>query len=136
MILIDTPPRPAATKWAAALLIMNGGLFLIPVTALLVFGVMHQLAPDMLATPLVLAALGASLLFAARAVWRGAHWPRRYVLVVVAGELVSIASGSTYIGAALLFVTLAALLLWGPSARQFAVTAGETAVSSRWSSSK
>lgn len=130
-VLIDTPPRPAATTWAAALLIMNGGLFLIPVTALLVFGLLPQMAPNMLATPLVLTALGASLLFAARAAWRGAHWPRQYVLVVVAGELIGLAIGYTYLGAALLFVAPASWLLWRPSARKFAASASRPPASTR-----
>jgi hypothetical protein len=129
MILIDTPLRPAATTWASALLMMNGGLFLVPVAALLVFGVLPQVAPNVLTPALVLAALGATLLFTARAVWRGAHWPRHYVIVVVVGEFIGLVIGYTYLIAALLFVAPAAVLLWQRSARRFAAAATEAPVS-------
>ena len=132
MILIDTPLRPAATRWAAALLIMNGGVFLVPLTALSVFGLLTRVMPSILTTTLVLAVLGASLLLAARAAWRGAHWPRQYALVVVAGELLGLVIGYTYLGAALLFVGPATWLLWRRSARKFAV-ASEVPISIRHS---
>ncbi|MFE5671718.1 hypothetical protein ACFQ58_08920 [Agromyces sp. NPDC056523] len=130
-VLIDPAVRPATTTWASALSTMNGGLFLVPVAALLVFGLLPQMEPSRLTTPVVLAVLGASLLFAARAAWRGAHWPRQYVLVVVAGEILGLALGYLYLGAALLFVAPAAWLLWRPSARTFAGSASQASVPSR-----
>lgn len=130
-VLIDTPHRPGATSWAAALLIMNGGLFLVPVAALLVFGLLPEMEPSRLTTPIVLAVLGASPLFAARAALRGALWPRQYVLVVLAGELLGLALGYIYLGAALLFVAPAAWLLWRPSSRNFAANARQASFPSR-----
>jgi hypothetical protein len=99
--LIDTPYLTATTKWAAALLIMDGGVCLIPFSAVLTFGGLTgrlaEFGPELLAWAVTLAIVGVTVLVTARAVWRGARWPSRCVVIVVAAEIVGLALGYTYL---------------------------------------
>ncbi|GGI47029.1 hypothetical protein BCL57_001763 [Agromyces flavus] len=125
-VLIDPAVRPAMTTWATALLIMNGGLFLIPILAMSVFGVWPLIAPDLLTAVFVLAALGITLMLAAWAAWRGSQWPRLYLLVVAVGEFVGLVMGYGYLLAALALLVPAVWLLWRPSAVAFAADASKS----------
>lgn len=120
MILIDPTMRPATTTWATALLVINGGLFLIPITAMSIFGVLPRVAPGLLSQTIVIAALALSLMLAARAAWRGSRWPRYYALVVGVGYLVGLPFGHGTLVVALILLIPAAWLLWQPSAVEFA----------------
>lgn len=120
MILIDPTTRPATTMWATALLAMNGGLFVIPITATSLFGGLGGVAPNLQTGVVALGALGLSLMLAAWAAWRGSHWPRYYVLVVGVGDFVGLLFGQGFLVVALILLIPAAWLLWQPSAVEFA----------------
>lgn len=110
---------------------MNGGLLLVPIAALSVFGVLPQIGPEGLATVAATTVFGISLLIAARATWRGAPWARHFALVVTAGQFIGLAFGVGNLGTAFLLAATAAWLLWRPTAREFSAAASRVNLSRR-----
>lgn len=132
--LTGTPPRPATTVWASALLILNAGPLLIPVSALVVFGLLTdqlKVRPEALAPAVTLAFVGAALLLTARAAWRGARWPSRFTIVVVAGDVLGLTLGYAFLALALALTAVAAIMLWQRSAREFTAAANASPVVGR-----
>ncbi|WP_157509445.1 hypothetical protein [Glaciibacter superstes] len=116
---------PLGTVWASALLIMGGGLFLIP----LVFTFLASLArssaidPRLVAPLFATAAAGVAQLVAARASWRGESWPRGFLLGLVTAEVVALIFGYTFAILGLIFAGTAAGLLWRSDARRYSAAA-------------
>jgi hypothetical protein len=123
MILIDPPIRPVTTTWACALMIMSAGFFAIPITAMLILGVLPRVEGNIVIAAVELAALGGVLLVAARGSWRGARWPLSVLLLVIAVEVGGLALGDGYAWLALALLVPAALLLRRPSAKAFSARA-------------
>lgn len=122
--LSPAPARPLVIAWASGILVLAGGLYLLPIvfTLLANLAQFSSIRPSLLLALAVAGVLSGANFVLAWAGWHGKSWARFGSLAMVVGELAFLVAGYDAASLGLVLVGIAAVLLWRPHSRTFSTT--------------